>query len=101
VSQRAQNLGLLREATLLLLREDERAAGDHVVLALGPFDRLGLETLLVQLSRETRSSFVVPASDRAVEDLDAHRRIVTGALRVTNARAKHGRSFDRRRKRAP
>jgi hypothetical protein len=72
LGQRAQNLGLLREATLLLLGEDERAVGDDVVLALCPFDRLGLEALLVQLSRETRGSFVVPASDRAVEDLDAH-----------------------------
>jgi len=63
---------MLREAALLLLREDERAVGDDVVLALRPFDRLGAETLTVQLSRETRGSFVVPASDRAVENLDAH-----------------------------
>jgi hypothetical protein len=70
--QRAENLGRLWEAALLLLREDERTVGDDVVLALRPLDRLCVEALLLQLSRETRGSFVVAASDGAVEDLDAH-----------------------------
>ena len=63
---------MLREAALLLLRENEPAVGDHVVLALRSFERLGVEALLLQLSRETRGSYVVTASDGAVEDLDAH-----------------------------
>ena len=63
---------MLREAALLLLRENEPAAGDDVVLALRSFERLGVEALLLQLSRETRGSYVVTASDGAVEDLDAH-----------------------------
>jgi hypothetical protein len=63
---------VLGEAALLFLRKDEPPVRDHVVLALGALERLGIEALLRQLSRETRGSFVVPASDRAVEDLDAH-----------------------------
>ena len=63
---------MLGEASLLLLREDEPPVGDHVVLALLALERLGVEALLLQLSRETRGSFVVAASDGAVEDLDAH-----------------------------
>ena len=63
---------MLGETALLFLREDEPPVRDHVVLALGALERLGIEALLPQLSRETRGSFVVPASDRAVEDLDAH-----------------------------
>jgi hypothetical protein len=57
---------------LLLLGEHEPSVGDHVVLALRALERLSVETFPRQLSRETRGSFVVPASDRAVEDLDAH-----------------------------
>ena len=72
LSQSPENLGRLREAALLLLREDERTVGDDVVLALRPLDRLRVEALFLQLSRETRGSFVVASSDRAVEDLDAH-----------------------------
>jgi hypothetical protein len=63
---------VLGEASLGLLREDEPSIGDHVVLALRPLDRLRLIALIRQLSRETRGSFVVAVSDRAVEDLDAH-----------------------------
>jgi hypothetical protein len=63
---------VLGEASLGLLREDEPPVGDHVVLALLAFDRLSVETLVGQLSRETRGSFVVAVSDGAVEDLDAH-----------------------------
>jgi hypothetical protein len=60
------------EASLGLFREDETPVGDHVVLALRTLDRLRVVTPAVQLSRETRGSFVVPVSDRAVKNLDAH-----------------------------
>jgi hypothetical protein len=63
---------VLREPALLLLRESEPPVRDHVVLALCSFEGLRSEALLRQLSRETRGSFVVAASDGAVEDLDAH-----------------------------
>ena len=63
---------MLGKASLLLFREDEPAVGDDVVLALRAFERLRLEPLVRQLSRETRGSFVVTGSDGAVEDLDAH-----------------------------
>jgi hypothetical protein len=63
---------VLGEAPLRLLREDEPPVGEHVVLALRALERLRVVTLFRQLSRETRGSFVVTASDRAVEDLDAH-----------------------------
>jgi hypothetical protein len=63
---------MLGEASLGLLREDEPPVRNHVVLALRALDRLRLITLVRQLSRETRGSFVVAVSDGAVEDLDAH-----------------------------
>jgi hypothetical protein len=63
---------VLGEASLRLLREDEPPVRNHVVLALGTLDRLSVEALFRQLSRETRGSYVVAASDGAVEDLDAH-----------------------------
>ena len=63
---------MFREAALLLLREHELPVRDDVVLAFRSCERLGVEALLDQLSRETRGSFVVAVSDGAVEDLDAH-----------------------------
>jgi hypothetical protein len=63
---------VLGEATLGLLREDEPSVCDDVVLALRALDRLRVVTPVLQLSRETRGSFVVAVSDRAVEDLDTH-----------------------------
>jgi hypothetical protein len=63
---------VLGEATLGLLREDEPPVRDHVVLALRALDRLRVVPSVLQLSRETRGSFVIAVSDRAVEDLDAH-----------------------------
>ena len=63
---------MLREAPLGLFGEDEPPVRDHVVLALRTLDRLRVVALVGQLSRETRGSFVVAASDGAVEDLDAH-----------------------------
>ena len=65
---------MLGETAFALLGEDQPPVGDHVVLALGAFQRLGVVSVPDQLSRETRGSFVVAASDRAVENLDAHRR---------------------------
>ena len=63
---------MLREAPLSLFGEHEPPVRDHVVLALRALNRLRVVALVGQLSRETRGSFVVPASDGAVEDLDAH-----------------------------
>jgi hypothetical protein len=63
---------VLWEASLGLLREDEPPVRDHIVLALRALERFRIVALLRQLSRETRGSFVVAASDGAVEDLDAH-----------------------------
>ncbi len=62
---------MLREAPLLLLREDQLPVTEDVELALPA----GLELRLVlglgvQLGRETRGPFVVAVSDRAVEDAD-------------------------------
>ena len=67
---------MLGEPSFGLLREDEPPVGDHVVLALRALDRLRVVALVDQLSRETRGSFVVAVSDRAVVDLDAHEPIV-------------------------
>ena len=62
---------MLREATLLLLREDELTVREHVVLALGALFDLGLVLgLVVQLGRETRGPCVVAVSDGAVLDQD-------------------------------
>jgi hypothetical protein len=70
--QGTENLLVLGEASLRLLREDESPVGEDVVLALRALARHRVVALPGQLSRETRGSFVVAASDGAVEDLDAH-----------------------------
>jgi len=57
---------VLGKASLGLFREDEPPVREHVVLALRALDRLRIVTPVVQLSRETRGSVVVPVSDRAV-----------------------------------
>ena len=63
---------MLREAALLLLREDQLPVRQHVVLTLGALFDLGLVLrLVVQLGRETRGPCVVAVSDRAVEDANA------------------------------
>jgi len=59
-----------------LLREEELAVGNHVVLALRALACGRVESLLPELGRETRGPFVVAASDRAVEDLDGHLEIL-------------------------
>src|SRR6266851_9599101 len=70
-SELRENLGVLREAALALLREDQRVSVEHVELALRPFDGgRGTARLRGDLGRETRGPFVVPASDGAVEDAD-------------------------------
>jgi hypothetical protein len=63
---------MLREPALLLLREDQLAVRQHIVLALFAFLDLGLVLSLgVQLGRETRGPRVVTVSDGAVLDQDA------------------------------
>jgi hypothetical protein len=63
---------VFREPTFLLLREDQRIVGEHVVLALLALFDLGLVLRLgVQLGRETRGPRVVAVSDGAVLDQDA------------------------------
>jgi hypothetical protein len=75
-SELGEDLGVLGEAVLLLFREEERVAVEHVELALRALERLGgAAGLRSDLGRETRGPFVVPASDGAVEDADlAHHR---------------------------
>jgi hypothetical protein len=77
-AERRENLARLREATNLLLGEDEPVVGDDVVLALGACDRFRVESLAGQLGRETRGPFVITVSDGAEEDFDAHRHDGTG-----------------------
>jgi hypothetical protein len=62
---------VLRKPPFLLLREDQLAVQQHVVLALGAFLDLGVVLRLgVQLGRETRGPCVVAVSDGAVLDQD-------------------------------
>jgi hypothetical protein len=63
---------MVREPAFPLLREDEVAVHEHVVLALLSLHGLGLVLGLgVQLGRETRGPRVVAVSDGAVLDQDA------------------------------
>jgi len=63
---------VLREPSFPLLREEQLAIREHVVLALRAFLDLGLVLCLgVQLGRETRGPCVVGVSDGAVLDEDA------------------------------
>jgi hypothetical protein len=77
--QKREDLGVLGEAALTLLREEEHVAAQHVELALLALDRLGAVARLGRdLGRETRGPFVVSVSDGAVEDADlAHTASVT------------------------
>jgi hypothetical protein len=63
---------------LLLLREHDLAVADDVELALAAGPDRCVVSLLVQLGRETRGPSVVAASDRAIQDLDAHAGSVRG-----------------------
>jgi hypothetical protein len=60
----------------LVLGEDERAVVDDVELPGTALPDRRLEPVLLQLGRETRGPSVVAASDRAIQDLDAHERSV-------------------------
>ena len=63
---------MLREPTLLLLREDQLPVAEHVELSFAALLDLGFVLRLgVQLGRETRGPRVVAVSDRAVLDQDA------------------------------
>src|SRR5207237_10035180 len=93
-----QHLAVVRPASLVLLREDERAVGDDVELGLLAFANRGVDPVVVQLGRETRSPSVVPASDGAVEDLDRHVESVPGAKRATWRRYAARESAPRRRR---
>jgi hypothetical protein len=55
-----------------VFREDELSVADDVELPRAAGAKRRVEAIRVQLGRETRGPFVVSASDRAVEDLDAH-----------------------------
>ena len=70
--EKLEDLVLLGEAPDALLREDELAVCDHVVLALRALDGARFDPVLVQDGRETRGPAVVAASDGAVVDLDGH-----------------------------
>jgi len=61
-----------------LLREDERPVVENVELALRAFAGVRVESVSVELGRETRGPCVVAASDGAIEDLDAHTLEPTG-----------------------
>jgi hypothetical protein len=74
---------VLRESTLPFLREDERPVVEHVELALATLGNRGVEAALPQLGRETRGPSVVPASDGAVVDLDAHAHSLADARDAT------------------
>jgi hypothetical protein len=64
---------VLRESPFALLGEHELAVDDHVELRLRALDDLGLRRRdRRDLGRETRGPAVIPASDGAVVDLDAH-----------------------------
>ena len=62
---------MLGKSAALLLREDDLAVNDDVVLALGTLLGHGLVLRFgVQLGRETRGPLVIAVSDRAVENAD-------------------------------
>ena len=64
---------MLGKPTLALLGEHELAVDEHVELRLRPLDDLGLSgRARVDLGRETRGPAVIPASDGAVVDFNAH-----------------------------
>ena len=78
--QQRHDLPVVGEPARVSFREDQPPLGEDVELAFAAWYRLGFETLACQLGRETRGPCVVPASGRAVKDLDAHRADASGAL---------------------
>ena len=79
-SEQGEDFAVLGPAPFVLLGEDQLPVSDHVVLGLVPLARGGVESAVIQLGRETRGPFVVPASDGAVENLDGHKGSVPGAI---------------------
>ena len=70
-----EDLAVLGKTTHGVLREDELTVDEDVELAMSAGCGLGLGAGLgSDLGRETRGPCVVPASGRAVEDLDVHAR---------------------------
>jgi hypothetical protein len=67
-----EDLVLLGEAALRLLRKQELAVGDDVELALRALDDARVDPGGLQRGRETRGPAVIAPSDRAIENLDAH-----------------------------
>jgi hypothetical protein len=66
---------VLGKPPLALLREDELTVDQDVELRLLAGDDLGVgRRARVDLGRETRGPAVIPVSDGAVVDLDAHDR---------------------------
>src|SRR5207247_2456101 len=84
------------EAARLVLRVDEPVARAHVELALATGDRLGVESVPGELGRETRGPCVVPASGRAVVDLDLHQPgTLPSRCENASARVRRSVSFER------
>ena len=88
-----ENLALLGEAPLVVLREDERSVDDDVELAASTrSDLCGCGGARLDLGCETRSPCVVAASGGTEENLDPHagrvpvRRLSTRALVSSSAR---------------
>ena len=71
LSEFYENLVVFGEAVLLLLRKDHVAVGDDVELRTRAFDRARCVAVALERGREAHGPRVVPASDGAVEDLDA------------------------------
>ncbi len=66
---------MLGKAALGLFGEEQAPVDEDVELALGAGSRSRADPgALLDLGRETRGPRVVPASGRAVEDLDRHER---------------------------
>jgi hypothetical protein len=57
---------------LLVLGEHELAVAEDVELAVAAGVRGSREPVVAKLGGETRRPWLVPASGRAIEDLDAH-----------------------------
>jgi hypothetical protein len=70
--QLAEDLAVVGEATLGVLGEDELAVPEDVELPLAAREIPGVESVGVQLGRETRGPLVIARSGGAVVDLDRH-----------------------------
>ncbi len=70
LAEQGADFGVLGKPAFILLREDDRAIHEHVVLALRAFLDRGVVSRVVQLGRETRGPDVIAVSDGAVLDQD-------------------------------